>query len=97
MRKKDAKDVIKEFEVRKNRQFVAIMLTVFIVLLCGVLYKRPILYANLPKEELFGVQVAAIVAFVIFSAINWRCPTCGKYLGGDIRSQTCKKCGVRLQ
>jgi ribosomal protein S27AE len=97
MGKNDDRDVMKEFEVRKNRQLVAIVLTVFIVLLCGVLYKRPVLYANFFKEGLFGAQIVAIVAFVSFSALNWKCPSCGKYLGGDIHRQTCKKCGVRLQ
>ncbi len=97
MRKKDGKDVMKEFEVRKKRQLVAIVLTMVIVLLCGVLYRRSVLYANFPKEGLFGAQIVAIVAFVSFSALNWRCPSCGKYLGGDVHRQTCKKCGARLQ
>ncbi len=97
MRKKDDKDVMKEFEVRQGRQIIAIVLTVFIVLLCGILYRRPILYIYLPKGVLFGTQIAAIVAFVSFSALNWKCPSCGKSLGGDISRQTCKKCGVKLR
>ncbi len=97
MKKKDSKDIMKDFEVRKSRQLIAIVLTIFIVLLCGVLYKRPVLYAHFPKEGLFGAQIVAIVAFASFSALNWRCPSCRKYLGGDVHRQTCKKCGVRLQ
>jgi hypothetical protein len=97
MRKQDDKNIMKEFEVRRVRQIVAIVFTAFIVLLCGVLYKRPILYANLPKGALFGAQIAAIVAFVSFSALNWKCPSCGKSLGGDISRETCKKCGVKLR
>ena len=97
MRKDDDQEIMKEFEVRKVRQVIAIALTLFIVLLCAILYKRPILYANFTKETLFGVQIAAIASFIGYSAFNWRCPSCGKPLGGNISKKTCKKCGAKLQ
>ena len=88
---------MKEFEVRKGRQIIAIALTLFFILLCAILHKWPIRYANFSKGALFGAQIAAIAAFMGFSALNWRCPSCGKSLGGDIGKTTCKKCGGRLQ
>jgi len=97
MRKKDAQEIMKEFEVRKARQINAIALTLFFVLLCAILHRWPILYANFSKGALFGAQIAAIASFFGFSALNWRCPSCGKSLGGDIVKKMCKKCGVRLQ
>lgn len=39
---------------------------------------------------LLGVGVA------VFSAINWRCPSCGKYLGNSMNPSTCGKCGIAL-
>jgi rRNA maturation endonuclease Nob1 len=29
--------------------------------------------------------------------LNWRCPSCKKYLGKNINRHTCKQCGNRLQ
>jgi rRNA maturation endonuclease Nob1 len=38
-----------------------------------------------------------IIAFIGFSAFNWRCPSCKRYLGADINRHMCKKCGTRLR
>ncbi len=97
MRRKNGQEIKKEFEVRKVRQIIAIALTLFFILLCAILNERPILYANFSKGVLVGAQIVAIAAFVGFSALNWRCPSCGKYIGGDIGRKTCKKCKARLR
>ena len=43
-----------------------------------------------------GAAVVGIIiaACIVFSQINWRCPSCGKYLGGDLKPKACNKCGV---
>jgi hypothetical protein len=41
----------------------------------------------------FGVVLAA----VIFSFRNWRCPSCSKYLGRNINPKFCHNCGVELR
>jgi hypothetical protein len=38
-----------------------------------------------------------IAAFICFSAFNWRCPLCKKYLGSNINRHICKHCGTRLR
>jgi hypothetical protein len=97
MEKRDPNETAREFNRRQSRQIIAIALALFAVLLFAVLYKRPVLFVDLSKATLFGAQIAAIVAFMGFSAFNWRCPACGRSLGSDIHRRVCKKCGARLK
>jgi len=96
IQKKDEQQVRQEFRMRQNRQIIAIMVALFLVLLSAVLYKRP-LFGELSKATLFGMQIAAIAAFLLFSAVNWKCPSCNKSLGSNINKRICRKCGARLQ
>ena len=97
MKKKDTDKIKQEFRMRQNRQIAAITVAMFIVLLSAVIHMRPGLVGAVSRQTLFGLQVISIVAFIGFSAYNWRCPNCGKYLGGDLYRQHCRKCGTRLQ
>lgn len=95
--KKDPQQIMQEFRVRQNRQFIAIALSLFAVLLCAVIYKRPDLFGIFSKVTLFGAQALIIGSYIGFTSQNWKCPSCGKYLGADINRQICKKCGARLR
>jgi len=96
-RKKDAQQILREFTARQSRQLIAIAVTMFLVLLFAVLYKRPELFAEFSKSTLFGAQSLVIAAFIGFTSYNWSCPSCGKYLGNDIFRRACKKCGARFR
>ena len=95
--KKDADKIKQEFRMRQKLQIVAITLAVFIVLLSAVLHKRPDLLGAFSRHALFGLQAVSIAVFIGFSAYNWRCPNCGKHLGGDLHRQYCGKCSTRLR
>ena len=95
--KKDPKQIIKEFQTRQNRQFIAIAAALFSVLLCAVVYKRPDLFGAYSKGTLFGAQAVIIASYIGFTSQNWKCPSCGKRMGNDINRQICRKCGVRLR
>jgi ribosomal protein S27AE len=95
--KKDPEKIVQEHRARQNRQFVAIALTLFAVLFCAVIYKRPDLFGEYSKSTLFGAQVVIIASYMVFTSLNWICPSCGKYLGTDINRRICKKCGARLR
>jgi hypothetical protein len=97
LKKKDASWIMREFQARQSRQIVAIAITLFLVLLCAVLYKRPGMLGDISKSTLYGVQIAGIAAFLVFTAFNWLCPSCGKGLGADINRRVCKRCGARLR
>ncbi len=95
--KEDNNGIMREFEVRQTRQIIAIAITLFLVLLSAVLYKRPGLFGDFSKGTLFGAQIASIAVFIGFTAFNWRCPSCKKYLGKDIHRGFCGQCGTRLK
>jgi hypothetical protein len=95
IQKKDDQEIRRHYHLRQNRQIIAIAIALFLVLLSAVLYKRPLI--ELSKGVLFGMQAVAIAAFLGFTAVNWRCPACGKRLGSNINRRVCAKCGARLQ
>jgi len=97
MRKKDPKQIVQEFQALQGRQFLAIAVALFSVIMCAVIYKRPDLFGAFSKGALFGAQAVIIASYVGFTSRNWRCPSCGKRLGPDINRRICKKCGTRLR
>lgn len=88
---------MQDFEVRRGRQLLAIGVALFLVFFLAMLHKRPTLLGEFSKDTIFGAQVIVISAFVGFSSLNWRCPSCNKYLGYDINRNVCRKCGSRLR
>jgi len=97
MQKWDDKKINQEFRLRQGRQFLAISLTLLLVVFLTLLYKRPDLFGEFSKEIISITQIALIAAFIGFSAFNWRCPSCKRYLGNNIGRQRCRRCGTRLQ
>ena len=66
------------------------LVLIMIVLILGAQMALP--------AELRSSGIALIVLlFVNFTAYNWRCPSCRKYLGSDIGRHSCRNCGVRLR
>lgn len=39
----------------------------------------------------------ASIGGLLFYYLNWRCPSCRKYMGRQRNPQKCPRCGVRLQ
>ncbi|MBM4135590.1 MAG: hypothetical protein FJ241_02040 [Nitrospira sp.] len=97
MQKRDNKQIMRDFGLRQSRQFLAIAATMFLLLFLALLYKRPDLFGEFSKNTIFAAQIVLIAAFIGFSAYNWRCPSCKKYLGTNINKRICKKCGTRLR
>ena len=97
MQKKDQQQIMQEFHQRQSRQIIGIAITLFVVMLCAVMYKRPDVLGDYSKARLFAVQIVSIASFIVFSSYNWRCPACGKSLGTDINKRVCKKCKTRLR
>lgn len=93
--KKD-RQIMQAFRVRQGRQLFAIGAALFLVLFLAVLYKRPTVLGEFSRNTIFSAQVIVIAAFIGFTSINWRCPSCNKYLGNDIGRRICRKCGSRL-
>ena len=97
LQKRDNNKIMRDFRLRQSRQFFAIAVTLVLVLFLTLLYKRSDLFGEFSKDTIFAAQVMLIVAFIGFSAFNWRCPACKKYLGTNINRRICKQCGTRLR
>ena len=97
MQKNADKHVAREFLLRQGRQLLAIAIAVFLVLLMAVLYKRHDLTGTFSDSALVTAQLVVITAFIGFTAFNWRCPKCKKYLGPNISSRVCRHCRTRLR
>lgn len=97
MQKIDNKQIMRDFRLRQSRQFLAIAATLLLLLFLSLLYKRSDIIGELSKNTIFAAQIVLIAAFIGFSAFNWRCPSCKKYLGKDINRRKCKQCGTILR
>ena len=94
---KDINQIRTEFKLRQGRQFMAISVTLLLILLVAAIYRRPDIFGEYPRNTLFGAQAIMIAAFIGFSSYNWRCPSCKKYLGKDINRRGCRHCGTSLK
>ena len=97
MQERDDKRIMRDFGLRKGRQFLAIAATLVLLLFLVLLHKHPDLIGEFSKDTIFAAQIVLIAVFIGFSALNWRCPSCKKYLGNDISRRICKHCGTRLR
>ncbi len=97
MRDSNTEQIRREFRQRQSRQLRAIMVAVLIIVLLALVQKRSDLFGEIPAKMVSGLQVVVIGVFIGFTAFNWRCPACKKYLGPDIRRALCNKCGARLR
>jgi len=88
---------MQDFRLRRGRQLLAIASTLIPVLSLALLHRHPDLFGEFSKDAIFTAQVVVIAAFIGFSAFNWRCPSCKKYLGKDVNKVICKKCGTRFR
>ena len=89
--------ITQTYAARRQRQVIAIATAIALMLAAALLYRRPDLFGAFSKSTLVKVQLLIIVLFINFTSFNWRCPSCGRYLGGDIGKNGCRKCGVRLR
>ena len=96
-KKKDNRQIMQVFRLRQTRQFLAIAVALVLLLFSTLIYKRVDLFGEVSKNTIFAAQAIIIAAFIGFSYVNWRCPSCDKYLGSNIHRHTCKHCGTRLR
>jgi hypothetical protein len=91
-------EIMREFRRRKERQFYAILATIFLMIAAIWKQSHPgLLLGRLTLSTVFWVELVLIGSFVLFSLFNWRCPACRKYLGRDINLSGCRKCGMKLR
>ena len=88
-------NVIEEFSKRLKKQFLVSIplgiIAVFFIVLKNF-NENPEIAEIAPK-----VGFGFVVALLIFSFFNWRCPACNKYLGKGGAPVYCPKCGAQLK
>jgi len=89
-------EIIEEFKKKRTRQFMAV--GPFIVAFIGLLSieNNPTGIFGLAPNTILITAFAVIISVLIFSFLNWRCPSCNKYLGKAINPKFCSKCGTQL-
>jgi len=93
-----AGDRIKQdFAKRRKFQLTAIWVTLVLLLAPALLYHHSQLLADFSKNDLLAAQVLILCAFIGFTAANWRCPSCGSYLGPNLSRRFCGRCNTELQ
>ena len=87
-----------EFKTKRIRQLLlAVPLVAAVVLIIWA--------GDSPGTEIFGIPsayltyatIAYLIFYAVFSIVNWRCPSCRRYLGKGINPRFCSKCGAQLQ
>ncbi|HAR44852.1 MAG: hypothetical protein A2X56_10000 [Nitrospirae bacterium GWC2_57_13] len=90
--------VIAEFKRRMMRQIYAIGTTIFLLMMLVWKQGHPGLFiGELSRSTVVSLELLLIVGFIAFSAVNWRCPACGCYLGAGINPPRCRKCRALFQ
>lgn len=91
------KIIVEQFARCYRRQIIGICVSVFFVLFLAAVYKRPDIFGEYLKSSLFAAECLVVAAFIGFTAANWRCPSCVRYLGHDLLIARCRRCGAKLR
>ena len=89
-------EIIAEFKKKRTRQIMAVgpIILAFIGLLS--VENNPTGIFGLAPSTILVAAFAVIISALVFSFLNWRCPSCNKYLGKAINPKFCSKCGTQL-
>ncbi len=89
---------IKEtFKKRKKRQIIIAIPLVLAVFYLGFSSEQQTDVAGNNNQAYVTIACIVLVTCgVILSLINWRCPSCNKYLGKKFSPKFCSSCGTAL-
>ena len=87
-----------EFKKRKKKQIIiAAILVPAMIMMVFTSEAQYEVIEGVENQTFTFLGLGAIIGGVIFSLINWRCPSCSKYLGKNINPKFCTHCGTELQ
>lgn len=92
-------DFRQQFRVRRQRQLIlAVPLVPLFVGFAVLLDERTDgTVLGVPLSVAGPAFLIFIVAAIVFSFRNWRCPACDRYLGKGFSPKFCQQCGAPLQ
>ncbi|MCG8701513.1 MAG: hypothetical protein MI922_25910 [Bacteroidales bacterium] len=95
----EALEIKQKFQKRKLRQFIVSMTLLFIMAFdLFIIQSEKDTLLDSAKLFLLAMAGGVMILGVIFSLINWRCPSCKSYLGngGSINPKKCSNCNVEF-
>ena len=93
---KSSEKIVAGFKKRRGRQIVAVAPAILAFLGLISVEGNPDGLFGLTPSMVLAVSFALIISVFIFSFLNWRCPSCSKYLGKAFNPKFCSKCGTQL-
>lgn len=91
-------EVIDRFRKRKGKQLIATVPLVLAIIPLAIMEESTEqAFLGIPSSILLPICIAVVIAGIIFSIFNWRCPSCSGYLGKAFSPKFCTKCGAQLQ
>ena len=90
-------EIIADFQKKRTRQILALAPVVFALIGLISVEGKPSGLFGLSPGMILGISFALITGVLIFSLLNWRCPSCNRYLGKAFNPKFCSKCGVQLR
>lgn len=86
-----------EYSRRRTRQWLVTLPAIAAVLAVRWLDNARRMPFGLSQTTVVWAAVAIAFGVAIFSFINWRCPSCNKYLGRGFNPKYCRGCGFLLR
>jgi len=91
-------EIKNDFKKRKIRQlFIGIPLLAAVFLIAFMSESETEMVSGISNLFLIIGAGVIIILGLIFSLINWRCPSCKTYLGKKFNPKFCSSCGVELR
>jgi hypothetical protein len=88
-----------EFAVKRRRQWQFALLPALtaVVVIAIVSNKQVGTFLGIGVAVWRPIAFAVVIAAVVFSLVNWRCPACGRSLGRTFNPGYCPRCGIPLR
>ena len=84
----------REYAERRRRQTWSLVPVGFLAVLVAMGGASAL---GLSEGAFLIVLGVVILSFFGFSLLNWRCPSCGAYLGQRLNPRECRACGTVLR
>jgi protein-S-isoprenylcysteine O-methyltransferase Ste14 len=90
--------IIQAFAKRKKIQYLLTIPLALVIIFFVINRINPdFAIGSLTNDTMSIIILVLIIAAILVSLINWRCPNCNKYLGSIFGQKQCPSCGKKLQ
>ena len=94
---KDKLNVVFNIKNKKILQFAITSIYVITAFVFLFFYFFHLNFFQLNRIVIIPIVIFLLLFAIIVSRLNWRCPSCGKYLGKKILISKCPHCGAKFK